>query len=109
METTEHAARVPVEVHLDEWNTTADPYHAPELGKVYLSGLATGHPRYPERHAVTTSRIVGVLADDPKVVVTRSGRRYRLGEPKADWLAWLAERGIEFNPERPVRAPLVTL
>ena len=60
------------------------PYQAPEQAACALSGQVYGHPCFPPGEFVTTSPIVKV---EDACVLTRSGSRYELGEPAADYEA----------------------
>lgn len=63
------------EIQLENWFVAVDT-------PTSLCGDATGHPKKPEPHFITTSRVVGRIGD---VILTKSGSRYKLGNPKADY------------------------
>lgn len=71
---------------LDSWwvRQSDDPYLAPELRSVKLSGKVFNHPRHPDRDTVSTSRAV---AFDPirQIFKTYSGSYYTLGEPDTEY------------------------
>jgi hypothetical protein len=81
--------------HLNNWSVRSDPapYTAPELRRIYLAGDVDGKPR-------TTSRVASVKGC---VVTTRSGSIYLLKDPAPAYLAWMAENGIEFDPNNPIK------
>lgn len=57
-------------------------------GKVYLSGYATGHPRYPDNQLVYTTRIVSV---EGRVAKTRN-TEYFLGSPEPTYIRLVRDR-----------------
>lgn len=59
---------------IDQWALIAHP-----LGGAQLTGVVTGHPRFPDYTSVTTSLVVAI--EDGKVR-TKSGSLYELGEPE---------------------------
>lgn len=88
---------------LEEWAITEyepDPYTPPEARGIHLSGIVTGHPKWADAHRVTTSRVVEV---NGRIVTTRSGSIYRLGEVSENYLKWLTEHGYKHDPENPIR------
>jgi len=82
---------------LENWSTctSCGPFSAPEVCTVRLQGH-----RVEDGQNVVTSAIKSAHGRE---VTTRSGSVYRLGKPDAEWIAWLAERGIPFDPARPVK------
>lgn len=65
---------------LESWGFVRNqgPYTPPECSTVLVQGRVYGHPTRPDGRPITTSRVVEILEG---VIVTRSGSRYRLGEP----------------------------
>lgn len=96
-------------VHINHWSTTRDTYglseyDAPELAPLCLQGTTRNHPRCRGPIHVMTSRILGIRRDRwGYVVVTRSGSRYRLGEPDPKWLTWLEKNGTPYDPDNPIK------
>lgn len=89
-------------IRLDNWHARrvmADPYTPPELHLIELVGNVSGHPRFDDGAQIATGPIREV--EGRQIVTAR--RTYTLGEPKADYVAWLAEIGKPYDPERPVR------
>lgn len=88
-------------VRLERWAVHKEPYAAPETpqGRIYLSGDAYGYPGRPDGERITTGHVYDA---EGRIAY---GRRtaYLLGEPDPRYLDYLAERGIAFDPERPVR------
>lgn len=86
-------------VKLEEWAvvTTSDEFTPPEMQSISLNGKVYGHPRFQDGEIVTTSSIHNVKG---KRVATQN-TIYELGEPCKDWLKWMEEAGIKFNPEAP--------
>lgn len=70
-------------------------FQAPEARSQHL----VGHT--PDRTGlIITSRIVRA---EGRLVTTRSGSVYELGEPSTEYLAWLTEHGLAYDPEQPVK------
>ena len=90
-----------MERRLENWSVVVDdPFRAPETGGQCLAGNTYGDPRRADGTHVVTSPVVSV---NGALVTTRSGSVYRLGEASAEYVAWLAEYGIPFDPANPVR------
>jgi hypothetical protein len=90
-------------VFLDEWSitSTADPYTPPEHQKLKLHGFCFDHPRHKDCTEITTSSIVNVKG---RIVKTRSGSIYVLGEPTADYIKWLKENNFRVPTDKePIR------
>lgn len=88
---------------LENWSVfvdNADGYKPPELLKRYLNGTVFDHPFHSDGKSIDTSSI---QVAEGKVVVTRSGTRYELGSPSPDYLRWLQEKGLSFDPENPIK------
>lgn len=89
-------------VRIENWavvNREDSPYIAPERRPIYLAGEVYGHPDFEDGESVTTSM---VLSSEGRVVQCES-RQYTLGEPSADYLAWLQENGKTYDPVQPVK------
>jgi len=88
---------------LENWSMQEGP---PRAGDIYRAPETVGprkhlhadHPIKPGMY-FTTSRIV---ESDGRLVQTKSGSVYRLGEPDPEWLAWMADNGIDFDPSQPI-------
>jgi hypothetical protein len=82
---------------IDQWATEPCPnlpYLAPELhDHLHVSGIIGGKEKI-------TSRVVHV---DGRVVTTKTGSVYELGEPSGRFLAFLAEHGLQLDPVEPVK------
>lgn len=87
-------------VRIEQWAVCKNPYAAPETpgGRIYLSGNVYGYPGRPDGHPVTT----GPIYDAEGRMAHGKRAAYQLGEPAPGYLAWLAEQGIAFDPERPI-------
>lgn len=71
-----------------------EPFKAPEIKYLYLIGyLDTG-----ER--ILTSSLVSATG---RIVRTESGSLYQLCNPDQDYLNWMKEKNIPFDPENPVK------
>lgn len=77
---------------LENWKMVelADPFMAPEMRSPRLGGNVHGNPRFEEGYAITTSPIESV---EGRVVTTRSGSVYELGDPDPEYLKWCQENG----------------
>lgn len=67
---------------------SGDNYDAPEIRRFHLQGEATWEK--DSKNRITTTSIVGT-EEDGKVIVTRSGSRYYLGEPEHTGICTLEE------------------
>lgn len=85
------------EYHLHNWSVGdgGDPWLAPELRCKRLHGY-----RCEDDRNIVTSEIVSV---DGKRVTTYSGSIYILEEIDPNYLKWMQENGIEYNPENPIK------
>lgn len=88
---------------LENWSVNYDPFYAymaPEIRPRVLVGTVTGHHRKADGTEVVTSPIV---SSQGRVVTTRSGTEYELGEPDPEYTKHLAEQGRTLDPENPVK------
>ena len=69
-------------------------YEAPE-GRRCLYGVREG-----DNQPIQTSSICKI---DGKLVHTSNGSIYELGEPAAEYLVWMKEQGIQYDPEQPIK------
>lgn len=85
-----------VEYHLHKWSVIADsdPFRAPELQQKRLAGF-----RCEDDREVITSVIKSV---DGKRITTQSGSIYVLEDIDPDFLSWMKENDIPFDPEKPI-------
>jgi len=84
--------------HLHNWSVTEgppDPYRAPERNHKRLHGL-----REEDDQHVTTGPIVKI---EGRNITTYSGSVYILGAIDPDYLVWIKENNIEYDPENPIR------
>lgn len=73
-----------------------DDYLAPEQRqRICLCGEIDGRAK-----PIITSEIV---AADQRLVATKNGSLYELGAPKAEYLEWLASKGIAFDEAHPIK------
>jgi len=72
-----------------------DPYMDPWINPKCLLGF-----REEDQKRVKTSPIKKA---DGRSVQTQSGSIYQLAEPSPDYLRYLREQGIEFNPDDPIK------
>ncbi len=91
-------------VRIENWavvktTTPDDLYTPPEKKPMQLSGIVYGHCDLPDGEDIVTSVICKTRG---RVVQTRN-TSYVLGEPHADYLAWLKEHDMTYNPDEPVR------
>jgi hypothetical protein len=87
---------------IDNWAciyNNGDVFTPPELRGLMVDGRVKGHPKYPDDEIILTSIIRKVEKD----IIFTQNSIYRLGEPRKDWLDWLKENGIKFDPENPIK------
>lgn len=77
-----------------------DPYLPPEMNPRCVRGKVHGHPTREDGSGIMTSAITKV---EGKTVITASGSRYTLGEPRPEYVAWLAEQGRKIDPDNPIK------
>lgn len=93
---------------LNNWSCvtrTANPYQAPELGYLAVSGELGedhdyGHKVRKAGQKITTSKVV---KSEGTQIMTNSGTIYDLGTPDPEYLEYLAEKGIDFDPQWPIK------
>ena len=85
--------------HLHKWSvidcSKSDPYTAPELLRKQLAGV-----RDNEEKQVITSYIVKA---EGRTITTYSGSVYILEEIAPEYLVWLRDNNINYDPENPVK------
>ena len=89
-------------INLDNWTcrfTSDNCYLAPEANPVCLGGIVTNHPAIEDGKIVRTSPIKD---SEGRFVLTRNNL-YFLGEPHEEFLTWIKEKDIDFDPENPIR------
>lgn len=86
---------------ITEWGAYAAgrPWDAPECCGIFVGGRTIDDGGKPTN--INTSRVV---ASDGRFVLTRSGSVYELvGAPSPDYLVWLSEQGLTFDPAQPIK------
>lgn len=69
------------------------------VGAFAIVGDVYGHPRRPDGERIVSS----IVADfDGRLVRTRSGSLYRLGDPSPQYRAYLAEHHPDWDPKHPI-------
>lgn len=89
-------------VHIEDWgtmNNCTNPYQAPELIKIVLTGKVYGHPEHKDGKRVITSPLI---KSEGRSVET-GHTHYVLGEIGKDYLNWLESQGIELDELNPVK------
>jgi len=84
-----------MEYHLYRWSVVGDLWKAPEIRNIRLCG----YRNQEERRVVTSS----VKETNGRTITTESGSVYILEDIDPDYLAFLRESGIEYDPENPIR------
>lgn len=88
-------------VRIENWNLKIKPSDC-LLGNIYnyfkLEGIVYGHPKIPDGADITTSKIIEIAG----LYVQTKNTRYLLGHPSLNYLQWLVENDIEFNPNNPI-------
>lgn len=92
-----------VEIRIENWSLVEsdDPYCPPEYRWKMIRGEVFGYPGRPDGDKVQSSPIVQSLSKGT-LVVTKSGKSYRLGTISADYLKWLENEGYIYNPDEPI-------
>jgi len=87
---------------LHNWFTKRSVWKAPEDNPIRVAGEVWNHPGFPNGHKIQTS---SPTSFDPqsRLLTTISGSVYRLEKPDPEWIKWMREQGIEFDPENPIR------
>jgi len=88
---------------LDNWavhSTNDNPYYPPDAFDKFLSGEVSNHPKYQDGSRIRTSWIEKVHG---RYVTTSSGSVYVLANPHPDYVKWMNENNIEYNPDKPIR------
>lgn len=65
-----------------------------------LAGEVYNHPRFYDGADVLTSFVIKAHG---RSVVTYSGTNYLLEEPCEEYLSSLSRRGIDYDPEKPIK------
>ena len=89
-------------ITINGWSITStdDAYTPPEFRTISLHGAVSGHPNFPDGSKITTSPVVKA---ESRVITTRSGKVYMLGEVDPGYLTYLLSIGREYNHESPIR------
>lgn len=90
---------------IENWfvSDVSGPHTPPEHRSIVVCGEVHGHKSRPDGDKIQTSRIQSIRG---KVIATLNSK-YRLGTVKKDYLDWMKEKGIEFNPDKPIRVKKV--
>ncbi len=85
------------EYHLHKWSVSSenDPWKAPEAQAKCLAGI-----RCEDDQQVVTSPIVSI---EGRRVTTASGSVYILEDIDPDYVTWMKDNDIEYDPENPIR------
>ena len=86
---------------LRKWSVRHDPYTTPETRSSGLNGLCYGDDRFPDGSPIELGRVASV--DGDVMELKYDGSKFRLVDPDPEYLAWLKERGIPFDPEHPFK------
>jgi len=87
---------------LNHWSLTdnsSDPYQAPELNCKRLQGKRSS-VMGGEEHGVITSPIDKV---EGRKITTVSGSIYMLGDIDPEYLRWMRDNGMTYDPENPIK------
>lgn len=87
---------------LENWSVIHDGgvYAAPELHALTLTGTVFGHPVKADGKVVITSPVEVVLG---RTVKTSSGTVYELGDAATEYVTWLRDQALPFDPDEPIR------
>ena len=83
--------------HLYKWSVVSDnnPWHAPEQRTIQLAGFRDDQPKQ-----IVTSSVVKI---EGRNITTRSGSVYVLEDISAEYLDWMQENGITYDPNNPIK------
>lgn len=93
-------------------NPTLDNYYTTAInmgldsrmsGNLALVGIVKGHPRKADGKKIQTSSVDVDEGATGRTVVTASGTVYELLTPDPEWVKWMKENDIPFDPENPIR------
>jgi hypothetical protein len=86
---------------LEEWATVIypDPWQPPEMQSIAIRGKIYNHPNYEDGHEIITSSIASA---NGKIITTKSGSIYQLGKINKEFVKWMEDNKISFDPENPV-------
>jgi hypothetical protein len=89
-------------MRLESWSVVGDqnPYLAPEARSIHLQGYVFGHPNHKDGTHVITSPIVGV---DGRLITTKSGHTYQLGEVNPEYQKVYHDRDLSLNAKEPIK------
>jgi len=87
---------------IEEWAIVgeANPYQAPELREMRLTGKVYNHPQFGDGEVVTTSP---VRASAGRTVETYN-TTYDLGRMSEEYKEWCSSMGIDVDSSAPVKA-----
>jgi hypothetical protein len=84
---------------IENWSVVGSVYTAPEARNIRIHGNVYGHSLHKDGTPVITSEIVKV---NGKEITTRNNI-YKLGDPEKDYINWMKENNIKFDPENPIK------
>jgi len=88
---------------IELWSAHHDlrqPFESREPRKLRISGLVYGHHRFDDGERILTGWLAGV---NGRVVTTVGGTVYRLGDVSPDFVRWMHDASLPFDPEAPLR------
>lgn len=71
-------------IRIEDWHVSGNPYAAPEVRTLHLSGKIYGHQDFPNGSNVSTSAIDG---SENGLIKTKSGSLYEIGSVNPDYEA----------------------
>jgi hypothetical protein len=76
-----------------------NPFAPPEVPK-QVRGTVYDHPKHKDGSEICTSYVV---ACDKRIIETSSGTKYLLEQPHPDYVRFMKENKIAFDPENPIK------
>jgi hypothetical protein len=81
--------------HLHRWSVVGSAWVAPEAQTIRLSGF-----RNQEERKVVTSAVDKI---DGRTITTASGSVYILEDIDPDYLNWMVDNNIKYDPDNPIK------
>ena len=88
-------AKRSLDVEIEEWavvNGSDNPYLAPELCPLRLTGTCVNHPNIPAGEIVSSDL---VMIDEEQGIARSMNTQFSLGTPSPDFLKWMKRKSVE--------------
>lgn len=94
--------KIILSVRIENWSTgicDRNPFLSPELSGLHLRGQVYGHASKEDGSWVKTSRIQSVQCR----IIETLNTTYELGEPDPEFVKWMQDEHISFDPDEPIK------